>query len=230
MSRSSGKLKREFEVALAYYQQTVWRYVHNLGNLPLTGAQLDVALRAWLRLDKAQRAWSDSLDIGRKAEALAVDVQKFRPRRLERDTSITPELLATLVSVRLGTTKPKSLRAAAEDAHKILLVSRDYLDGLPAEKIKPAQMLAAYLNKVSFQEILASCAEPGCFPLLPPVQTKRNKGMLTMRALKAAINRHPTNARRNIRVQIRTLLKKGEIFCSLLEEIRWRRFQAHFKP
>ena len=217
--------KREFEAALVYYKGTVWSHVRNLS---LTGAQYDVALRAWERLDTAQRIWSDSLDWKEKGMAAEVDIKALRPRRLERDGTLKPETLASIASVRLGEKKPKSIIAAVEEGHDILRESADYLRGLPEPKTKPGLMLRAYFNRVSFDEILASSEKPKCFPLLRTVQENRNGGKLTSRALSQAVKRHP-DKRKKIQKEIREALKNKEISCRLLEEIRWRRFRRRFK-
>jgi hypothetical protein len=235
MKQAKTVLRHEFEVALAYYKRTVWNHV---SNLPLAGAQFGVAFRAWQRLDTAQRAWSDGgmqscrdlPDWKQKVMTATVDIQAIRPRRLERDSTITPELLATLASARLGTPKPKSICNAVEDAHRILIGSRNYLKELPEPKEKSAQMLEAYNNHVSFAEVLDSSGKPNCFPLLPTVQANRNDGILTARALKMALKRHASGAPKKIQQEIREALKNNAISCRLLEEIRWKRFRRHFKP
>jgi hypothetical protein len=224
MKQHKTNLKREFETALAYYQQTVWNLVHNL---PLAGAQYAIALRVWDRLDTTHRAWLELLDWSRKAEV--PNIQAFRPCRLERDDTVKPELLATVASARLGTRKPESVRSAVDDAHRILMASRGYLKGLPEPKKKSAVMVETYYYRVSFKDILDSLGKPDRVPLLPTVQAKRKNGKLNPRALEQALKRHADGAPKHIRQEIRKALKNKAISCRLLEEIRWSRFQRHFK-
>ncbi|MDE2107382.1 MAG: hypothetical protein KGL39_59855, partial [Patescibacteria group bacterium] len=82
--------KREFQVVLAYYKQTVWKYVEGLS---LCGAQYDVASRAWERLDTAHRSCFSLPNPGQlKSDETMPDIQSLKPRRLKHDNSITPEL------------------------------------------------------------------------------------------------------------------------------------------
>jgi hypothetical protein len=221
--------EREYKAALAYYEQTIRKHV---GDLPLAAAQYAVARRAWERLDKAQRAWVDTLDVSGWAQAGGTErhVRSLAPRRLENDDTIAPELLATIACARLGTPKPKSMRNAAEDAHQVLMACRDYLRALPEARTKAALMLGSYLDTVSFTDILGTSGKPDSLPLLPTVQPKRNNGALTDRALEQALKRHANSAPKKIQQQIREALKTKAISCRLLEEIRWSRFLRHFKP
>jgi hypothetical protein len=224
MNPNKKTLKCEFETAFEYYKKTVWKHVRNL---PLAGAQYAVALRAWERLDTACRAWLESLDWSQKAAV--PEIRAFKPCRLERDDTVKPELLATVASARLGTPKPKSIRDAAEEAHRIIIASRDYLKSLPEPKEKSALMVEAYSSSVSFEDILDSSGKPDCVPLLPPVQAKRNDGNLKLRALEQALKRYAAGAPKKIQHGIRDALKNKVILCRLLEEIRWERFRQHFK-
>lgn len=234
MNQAKGNPEREFDITLAYYKRTVWNHVRNL---PLADAQFHVALRAWERLDTAQRAWAnageqsfdDLPNWDQKREAATVDIQPLRPRPQERDGYITPELLAKIASARLGVPRPKSFRNAAEQAHKLLVACRDYLKDLPEPNKKPGHVLEAYFDSVSFKEILDSSGRSDCFPLLPTVQKGRNDGKITNRALEQAIKRHAADAAKEIQQEIQEALKNKEISCRLLEEIRWQRFRRHFK-
>lgn len=226
MKKPKANPETEYRKALAYYEQTVLKYV---GQLPLTGTQYHVALRVWERLDTAHRAWFDSLGAMEKggANATEPDICALKPRRLERDDTITAELLAKMASARLDTQRPSSIQTAVEDAHRILVVSRDYLRSLPEPKKKVGAMLEAYCAVVSFGDILDSSGKPDRIPLLPPVQASRNGGRITSRALEQALKRYAAGPGKMARRQICQSLKDKEICCRLLEDIRWHRFRSH---
>jgi hypothetical protein len=228
MKQHKTNPKREYLAALAYYKRTVWN--HACG-VRLAGLQYDVALRAWHRLHNAHYYWFCSLNDDKQREFRATDseIEELHPLRLEHDDSINPELLATVASARLGTPKLKSVRNAVAEAHRILMASRDYLKELPALKNKLKADMDAYWGTVPFGDILDSSGKPDHVPLLPTVQTKRNNGKLSPRALEQALKRHANCASKKIQQEIREALKNKAISCRLLEEIRWQRFRRHFK-
>jgi hypothetical protein len=125
-----------------------------------------------------------------------------------------------------------SIPAAVEEAHRILMAARDYLEALPAPKAEDsaAESVGAYFYEITFDEILASAGQPGSLPLLPTVQAKRNEGRLTARALELALTRFAEKRSQEDRELVRQALKEKTIPCHLLEEIRWARFCGHFKP
>lgn len=223
-------LKREYETALKYYKQTVWSYVRDT---KLVGAQYHVALLAWERLNRAQDCWLKSLPFGDvEAHQTEPDVAKLRPNRLERDECTTPELLATLASPRLGTPKRRSFRDAVEEAHRLLVVARRYVDELPTpEKHENSSIDAHFAGNVTFKQILDRSNVADCFPLFPTVQKRRNNGKLTLRALEQAVKRfgEDSHTSEESRQKIRHVLKEKAISCKLLEEIRWDRFRRHHK-
>lgn len=245
--------KANYQAALAYYNQTVWNHVRDM---PLSGAEYAVARLAWERLNTARESWVKSLNETKKAEAqekepdikkrfphlpqggfsemLAEmekepDIKKLFPHRLEREAELKPELLASLAS-HMGMTKPKTMLAAVEQAHRLLMTARAYLNELPQTGEDSEIMLDAYVNSwVSFDEISSSTDAAGCLPLLPTVQAKRNKGMLSPKALEQALKRYSKKAHNEVKTEINQAVKDKGISCHLLEKIRWQRFFAHYK-
>jgi len=90
---------------------------------PTCWLQYDVTLRAWHRLHKAHSAWFCSLndDERQKFRATDSEIEELRPMRFERDDSIKSELLATVASARLGTTKTKVCFAMRRGGTRILM-------------------------------------------------------------------------------------------------------------
>ncbi len=225
MKRS--ELKAEYRKTLEYYRRTVWEHVKGVR---IVGIQLGVANLAWCRFCKAQDEWLNSLPIAERDEARRQELDRdaLRPRPLEKDEKDTPELLATLASSRLGTRKPRSFRQAVEEGHGLLQEARDYLKSLPGPRSALNASLSVFAEgSITFDEVTASSAEPGRIALLAPVQAARNRGRLTSRALKLALEREAKHMSAHSQQQIRQALKNKRISGKLLEEIRWRRFQRH---
>jgi hypothetical protein len=214
-------LQYEYRAALAYYRKTVWDAAYDVR---LIGPQYDVALLAWERLRKAQCDWFNSLkpDERSKARQAAPDIEGLRPKRLERDDRITPEALAEH-DAKEG--------VALKERYKRLLKARDFLDALPALKAHPWELDfdAFCRNDASFDDILSGPCEAAPVSLLPLVQTKRNKGKLSPRALEQALKRHADGASEIIQREMAEALKNKVISCKCLEEIRWQRFRNHYK-
>ncbi len=221
------ELEKEFRTVLAYYKETVWRYVKDVA---LQGAQYDVARLAYGRLFQAHSKWRDASAFDKWTEA---DLEsQFQPRSLEQDEKLSAYQLAIVASSRLGTRKTKSHLNAVEEAHQLVITAESYLRTLPRKRGTLIRMLEAWrLNSVTFPEILESSGKENSFPLLPTVQKNRNTGKLTPKALGQAVKRYGENSptSKAIQQKIRQALKDKVISCNLLEEIRWHRFRQHFK-
>ena len=228
------ELEREYRAALAYYQRTVWSHVKGF---PLSGAQYAVAFLAWNRLCNAQEQWFRSLSAF-DAETAAVvgkepKCETLRPRRLERDNTVTAEMLTHGALMRLSARKPQSLRSAIQEVHRVFLEARDYLNGLPDANTKVGWELDIYETSVSFHEIVESLGKADLVPLLPTVQKLRNSGRMTLKGVRLALQREleymPVEKRTELRPTIQKALKTGLISCEVLENIRWSRFRRSWK-
>ncbi len=229
MKQRKTNPKHEYEATLAYYKTTVWEYVRDVS---LSGVQLGVALIAWSRLYRAQQDWLDSLSDDERAKALhtELDLLEIRPRWLVQDESVTPELLATVASHRLGTRKPKPLQGAIEEAHELIRAARDYLKALPKQNYPLTMDVECHFpGSVSFDDILKRSGKHNSFPLLQTVQKKRNNGRLTPKALEKALTRYGDRLLGESQQEILEAVKDKKISGKLLEEIRWQRFRDHFK-
>lgn len=77
-TKAEADPKRECFAALAYYQETVWKYVEGL---PLSGAQYAVAMCAWNRLQRAHHAWDNQV------EAREANEEREMGQRIVNDAS-----------------------------------------------------------------------------------------------------------------------------------------------
>lgn len=198
-SRSYNNLdkpKSELRLHKAYWLKTIQPYI---AGRKLHGAELYIANNAHCQLKgiaKYAAEWWNTTEDGEKFPILADEFpdwekEEFRePEELFVDENLKPEILAGIAATLVKTGRKKQTPAqAVRDAHELLLAAERYIGTLPKQTRSITEKLERQdFCKITFAEILQS-NESGQLPLLPPVQTGRNGGKLTMNALKTAIKR-----------------------------------------
>jgi hypothetical protein len=199
ISRSYNNLDKpeaELRLHMAYWLKSIQPYI---AGRKIHGAELYIANNAHSHLKgiaKYAAEWWNTTEDGKKSpippESFP-DWEKeefYEPEELFADQNLKPEILAGIAATLVKTGRKNQTPAeAVRDAHELLLAAERYIGTLPKQARSITEQLERQdFCKIAFAEILRS-NESGKLPLLPPVQTGRNGGKLTMNALKTAVKR-----------------------------------------
>jgi hypothetical protein len=189
----------ELRLAKAYWLEKIQPYI---AGRKLQGAELYIAAEAhcWLQgIAKYANDWNKS-EAGKKSPISAEifpewEKDEFRePEELVAHENLKPEILAGIAASLQKTGRKKMAPVeVVRNAHELFMAAEQYIGTLPKQKQLTGSLIAHLeleYSKVTFDEILQSNEKKsGHLPLLPPVQTGRNDGRLTMNALKNAVRR-----------------------------------------
>ena len=200
-------LQDELRLAKVYWQEKIQPFIIDR---KLRHLQFEISRKAYSRVEATManaRQWNAGewpVSAGKRngddgkhfpipAEGFLA-TEKFRkPEPLLLDKSLKPETLAMIAAPMIGKRVPKLLPSseAVRIAHDLLTAAQDYLDTFRERQTRDfREHLVTGDNTVSFDEIEQSNEKEPCqLPLLPTVQTKRNRGHLKLSAIRAAVSR-----------------------------------------
>jgi len=107
------------------------------------------------------------------------------------DESLKPEILAGIAATVMNKGEPKLTPAdAVRSAHDLYVAAKQFIGTMPQKQGTGSinQIIELHHERITFEEIMQSNAS-GNLPLLPPDQTKKHNGLLTMTGLRAAVKR-----------------------------------------
>ena len=196
-------IEQELRLAKEYWLRTIQP---RIAGRKLRGVELAVAKDAHCRLHEGQRqaeTWNRS-EAGRLLP-LEIDMsgERFQePEILFADENLKPEMLAKIAAPLMYQSGAKTTSLeAVRTAHELLMAAEQYIGTLPKITEGTESLVADFdtvFSTVTFAEIEASNKETsGQIPLLPPVQQKRNEGILTVTAIKNAVKRFLEQKKKN---------------------------------
>lgn len=192
----------EFRLAKAYWL-AIQPYT---AGRRLTGAEFFIAEHAWQRLQSTRadaiewnnaNAGTQDTVLAREFAELAHDLFR-KPEELTRDERLTPEILAA-IAAPLTKKRPRGLtpEGAVRAACDLFWAAEKFLATLPERKKGNERIVQCFtdaFSHVTFEQIqMSNQSDSGVMPLLPPVQRGRNKGELSLPAIKTAVENYLRN-------------------------------------
>ena len=194
--RIPNKPERELQLAKSYWREKIQPYI---AGRKLQGAEFFVAAKAhtWLTMmAKLATHWNESEE-GKKSP---IPVQTFpewgkeefnAPEEFCANENLKPEILAGIAAsvMNKGETKLTPVDAI-RNAHELFTAANQFINTMPPKQGTGTidQVIGLFHKRITFEEIIQSNAS-GNLPLLPPDQTEKHKGHLTMTGLRAAVKR-----------------------------------------
>jgi hypothetical protein len=203
ISDKRAAVEQELRLAKEYWQRTIQPHIEGR---KLRGVELFVAQAAYHFLQSAQRKaeiWNRSEEgRGSPLENNLPGESFYEPEVLYADENLKPEILATIAAPLMyqGEASQTSTEAV-RTAHELLMAAERYIGTLPKKTEGTESLVADFdtaFSTVTLAEIEASNKKTsGQIPLLPPVQQKRNEGILTVTAIKNAAKRFLEQKKKN---------------------------------
>jgi hypothetical protein len=193
---SSNQSDTELRLAKEYWLETIQPYI---AGRKLQGVEFFIAQEAheWLRMmTNLATHWNNS-DAGKKAPIPAEDFPEWekpefqKPEELYADPTVKPETLAGIAASLSNKGDVKmNPDEAVRHAHDMLTSAKKYVASLPKKQGTGTlpEIVELPFSKVTFDEIEQSNGKNSArLPLLPPVQKRRNEGIMKPQAIKDAV-------------------------------------------